>query len=121
MLKAIVSILRRHRRHRGRDCVPRQPAAGCVTWRRELVIVGAPVDVVFGTITDFESHPSWRPDVKSVTVMNDPSEWPQARDGRVVDRDHDDGSGPGLSGRRRLVMRIVGEDLPYGGSLGVHP
>ena len=34
-------------------------------------VIGAPVDVVFNTITDFNSAPSWRTNLKSVTVTTE--------------------------------------------------
>jgi uncharacterized protein YndB with AHSA1/START domain len=77
-------------------------------------MVPAPPESVYATITDFASAPAWRPDVRHVEVH------------------------PGDAGRRRfteesasgsltmvvdvavpptrLVTRIVGEDLPFGGT-----
>ncbi|HEY5545307.1 MAG TPA: SRPBCC family protein, partial [Gemmatimonadaceae bacterium] len=79
------------------------------------VVVGAPMDVVFNTITDFNAAPSWRKDLKSVTVTTDSTTGRQ----RVTE---ESSTGPmtmeveQLVPPTRLVMRIVGEDLPYGGA-----
>jgi len=78
-------------------------------------VIGAPTDVVFTTITDFGSAPSWRTGLKSSTVTVDSSTGRQ----RVIEE--------GSNGRltmdveelvppTRLVTRIVDEDLPYGGA-----
>jgi uncharacterized protein YndB with AHSA1/START domain len=79
------------------------------------VVIGVPADVVFKTITDFSSAPSWRKNLKSVTVDTDSTTGRQ----RVTEE-----SSTGamtmeveqLIPPTRLVMRIVGEDLPYGGA-----
>ena len=79
------------------------------------VVVGAPMDVVFNTITDFNAAPSWRKDLERVTVTTDSTTGRQ----RVTE---ESSTGPmtmeveQLVPPTRLVMRIVGEDLPYGGA-----
>ena len=79
------------------------------------VVIGAPTDVVFTTITDFNSAPSWRSNLKGVRVTTDSSTGRQ----RVTEE-----SAMGsmtmeveqLVPPTRLVMRIVGQELPYGGA-----
>ena len=78
-------------------------------------VIGAPADVVFNTITDFSTAPSWRKSVKRMTVTVDSTTGRQ----RVTE----DGSTgtmtmevEQLEPPTRLVTRIVGEDLPYGGA-----
>ena len=76
------------------------------------VIIGAPIDVVFTTITEFEAAASWR-DLKSVTVTKDPTT------GRTRVRE-ETSNGPvsmeveQLIPPTRLVMRIVDESA-FGG------
>ena len=79
------------------------------------VVIGAPVDVVFETITNFGAAPTWRSNVKSVTVATDATTGRQ----RVTEK-----SSSGNTTMEtelvipptKLVMRIVGEGLPYGGA-----
>ena len=77
------------------------------------VMIGAPIDVVFSTITEFEAAASWR-DLKSVTVTKDPESGRQ----RVTE---ESSSGPitmeveQLVPPKRLVMRIVDESA-FGGA-----
>ncbi len=79
------------------------------------VMIGAPADVVFTTITDFGSAPAWRSGLKSAAVTTDSSTGRQ----RVTE---DASSGTmtmeveELVPPTRLVTRIVGEGLPYGGA-----
>ena len=79
------------------------------------VVIGAPVDVVFAMIADFESSPSWRPDVRSVSVTVDPTSGrkrvtEESSTGTMM-MEVDQAIPP-----RRLVMRIVGEGQPFGGT-----
>ena len=79
------------------------------------VVIGESTDEVFKTITDFGSAPSWRSGLKNVTVTTDSTTGKR----RVTEQ-----SSTGtttmeverLVPPNRLVMRIVGEDLPYGGA-----
>ena len=79
------------------------------------VIIGAPTDVVFNTMTDFSSAASWRTELKSITVATDPATGRQrvtedSKNGKMtmeVDQ---------IVPPTRFVTRIVGEDLPYGGA-----
>ena len=79
------------------------------------VTIGAPMDVVFTTMTDFGAAPSWRTDLKSVTVTNDPTTGRQR-----VTEDSKNGTMTmeveQLVPPTRFVTRIVGEGLPYGGA-----
>lgn len=79
------------------------------------VVISAPVDAVFSTITDFGSAAAWRSGVKSVAVATDSSTGRQ----RVTE----DGSTGTMTMEveqlvppTRLVTRIMGEGLPYGGA-----
>lgn len=79
------------------------------------VAINAPADVVFNTITDFAGAPSWRTDVKSMTESVDPASGRK----RVTEESSNgtmtmevEQSVPNT----RLVTRIVGEGLPYGGA-----
>jgi len=77
------------------------------------VVIGAPIDVVFATIMDFGAAPSWRSGLKSVTWTSDSTRT------RVTEK-----SSTGTMTMEteqaipptRLVMRIVGEDLQFGGA-----
>ena len=78
-------------------------------------IIGGPPEVVFNTITDFDAVPSWRGEVKSMTESVDPASGRQ----RVTEVSSNgtmtmeiEQIVPGS----RLVTRIVGEDLPFGGA-----
>ena len=79
------------------------------------VTIGAPIDVVFKTMTDFGSAPSWRDGVKTMTVTTDSATGRQ----RYVE---DSKSGKmtmeveQLTPPTRFVTRIVGEGLPFGGA-----
>jgi uncharacterized protein YndB with AHSA1/START domain len=73
-----------------------------------------PPDVVWSAITDVEAFPSWRSDVKNVTVMPDQNgrkRWiEETRSGRIpltLDR---------ADSPRLLVVRIADPDLPFGGT-----
>ena len=76
------------------------------------VVIGAPVDVVFTTITEFESAASWR-GLKSVTVD---SATGRKRVTEVSSTGDMTMEVEELIPPTRLVMRIVGEGLPYGGA-----
>jgi hypothetical protein len=78
-------------------------------------IIGAPSDVVFTTITDFANAPSWRSDVRKMTESVD------ASSGRKrVTEESSNGTMmmeiEQLVPNTRLVTRIVGDDLPWGGA-----
>jgi hypothetical protein len=79
------------------------------------VVIGAPNDVVFMTMIDFASAPTWRSGLKSVWVTTDETTGRQ----RVTE---ESSSGTmtmevvELMRPSRLVTRIVGEGLPYGGA-----
>ena len=79
------------------------------------VVIGAPTDVVFSTITDFGSAPSWRSGLKAVTVTTD-----STTGKRRVTEEAKTGTTPmevdQLVPPTRLVMRIVSEGMPYGGA-----
>lgn len=79
------------------------------------VLISAPSDVVYNTIVDFAAAPTWRSEVKSMSVTVDPATKRQ----RVTEV-----SSTGTMTMEveqsvpptRLVTRIVGEGLPYGGA-----
>ena len=79
------------------------------------VVINAPSDMVFHTMTDFMAAPTWRSGLKSVTVTTDSSSGHQ----RIVE---DSKSGKmtmeieQLVPPTRFVTRIVDEGLPYGGA-----
>ena len=90
----------------------RLPVAHVAT---RAAVIGASSDVVFGTITDFANAPSWRSDVKSMTESVDASSGRK----RVTEESSNgtmtmevEQSVPNT----RLVTRIVGDDLPWGGA-----
>jgi hypothetical protein len=77
--------------------------------------IDAPVDVVFHTMTDFMSAPSWRSGLKSVVVSTDSATGRQriiedAKTGKTTMEVEQ------LVPPTRFVTRIVGEGLPYGGA-----
>lgn len=78
------------------------------------VVIGESTDEVFKTITDFGSAPTWRSGLKTVTVTTD-----STTGKRRVTEQSSNGTMTmeveQLVPPNRLVMRIVGEDLPYGG------
>lgn len=78
-------------------------------------IIGAPVDTVFHTMTDFAAAPTWRSGVKRMTVTVDSS-----TGRRRVTEESSSGTMTmeveELVAPSRFVMRIVGDDLPYGGA-----
>lgn len=77
-------------------------------------VIGAPVDTVFMTMTDFVASPTWRSGVKSVTVGRDSTEHLQivevSSQGTMtmVMVEHIPPT--------RFVTRITGKSLPYGGA-----
>jgi uncharacterized protein YndB with AHSA1/START domain len=79
------------------------------------VVINAPTNVVFSTMTDFASAPAWRSGLKSVVVSTDTTDGHQ----RVLE---DSKSGKmtmeveELVPPTRFVTRIVDEGLPYGGA-----
>ena len=78
-------------------------------------VIGAPSDVVFKTMTDFGSAPTWRSGVKSVTVTTNSATGRQrvvedAKTGRMTMEVEQ------LVPPTRFVTRIVDESLPYGGA-----
>ena len=79
------------------------------------VVIGESTDEVFKTITDFGAAPSWRSGLKTVTVTTD-----STTGKRRVTEQSSNGTTTmeveQLVPPNRLVMRIVGEDLPYGGA-----
>jgi len=114
MLKVVVAILVAIAAMAGIVALlgSRLPVAHVAT---RSAVIGAPADVVFNAMTDFASAPSWRSGLRSVTVSTDSTTGRQ----RVTEE-----SSTGtmtmeveeLVVPRRLVTRIVGEDLPYGGA-----
>jgi uncharacterized protein YndB with AHSA1/START domain len=79
------------------------------------VVVPAPTDVVFNTMTDFASAPSWRSGLKTVSVTTD------ATTGRQRVTEESSNGTMTIEVEQvvpptRLVTRIVGEGLPYGGA-----
>lgn len=79
------------------------------------VVINAPTDIVFHTMTDFMSAPTWRSGLKSVVVSTDSATGHQ----RIVE---DSKTGKmtmeieQLVPPTRFVTRIVDEGLPYGGA-----
>jgi hypothetical protein len=79
------------------------------------VVISAPSDMVFHTMTDFMAAPTWRSGLKSVVVSTDSASGHQ----RIVE---DSKTGKmtmeieQLVPPTRFVTRIVGEGLPYGGA-----
>ncbi|NUQ11176.1 MAG: SRPBCC family protein [Gemmatimonadaceae bacterium] len=79
------------------------------------VVINAPAESVFAAVSDFAAAPSWRPDLKSVEVSAD-----QATGRQRITEVSSSGS---LTMEvvlsvppSRLVTRIVGEGLPFGGA-----
>jgi hypothetical protein len=79
------------------------------------VLIGAPSDVVFKTVTDFASAPSWRSDVKSMSVTTDSATGRQrlteVSSSGTLNMDVEL-----LIPPTRLVTRIAGDGLPFGGA-----
>lgn len=79
------------------------------------VVINASADVVFRTMTDFVSAPTWRSSLKSVVVSTDSATGHQ----RIVE---DSKTGKmtmeieQVMPPTRFVTRIVDEGLPYGGA-----
>ena len=79
------------------------------------VTIGAPTDVVFTTMTDFASAPTWRPGLRSVSVTTDTTTGRQrvtedSKDGKMTMEVEQ------IVPPTRFVTRIVDEGLPYGGA-----
>jgi len=79
------------------------------------VALPVPPDTVFAAITDFASTPSWRPDVQRVDLVADgPGGYPRftevSRSGSLTMEV------TLVAPPARLVTRIVGDDLPFGGA-----
>ena len=79
------------------------------------VVIGAPTDVVFKTMTDFGAGPNWRSGLKSVTVTMDSATGRQ-RVAEVSKFGTMTMEVEQLVPPTRFVTRIVDEDLPYGGA-----
>jgi uncharacterized protein YndB with AHSA1/START domain len=78
------------------------------------VVIDAPIDSVFNTMTDFASVKSWRPGVKSMTVSTDSA-------GRqLIVEESSQGKMPMVIEEHvpptRFVTRITDKSLPYGGA-----
>jgi uncharacterized protein YndB with AHSA1/START domain len=76
--------------------------------------LSAPPEKVWATITDFQSFPAWRKDVKSVTVLpteNGKRSWREDGKNGVVTYAADAWEPPS-----HFVARIADTGLPYGGS-----
>jgi uncharacterized protein YndB with AHSA1/START domain len=78
-------------------------------------VIAAPIDVVFNTITDFNSAPSWRTELKSIAVTQD------SATGRTRITEESSTGAMTMDVEQlvpptRLVTRIVGEGLPWGGA-----
>jgi hypothetical protein len=79
------------------------------------VVINAPIDVIFHTMTDFMAGPTWREGLKSVVMTTDSA----SGDQRIVE---DSKTGKltmeieQMVAPTRFVMRIVDEGLPYGGA-----
>lgn len=78
-------------------------------------VIGAPIDTVFNTMTDLAAAPMWRSGVTRMTVTVDSS-----TGRRRVTEESSSGTMTmeveELVAPSRLVMRIVGDGLPYGGA-----
>ena len=78
-------------------------------------VIGAPADVVFHTMTDFMSGPTWREGLKTVVVSTDSATGHQrfvedSKMGKMTMEVEQ------LVPPTRFVTRIVDEGLPYGGA-----
>jgi hypothetical protein len=79
------------------------------------VVINAPSTVVFSTMIDFASAPSWRSGVKSVVMSTDSSDGHRrvledSKNGKMTMEVEE------MVPPTRFVTRIVDEDLPYGGA-----
>jgi len=98
---------------------------GCVAWfgarlpvahvATRSIVLPVPPDTVFAAITNFASTPSWRPDVQRVDLVADgPGGHPRfteiSRSGSLTMEV------ALVEPPARLVTRIVGDDLPFGGA-----
>ncbi len=77
--------------------------------------VAAAPDAVWAVLTDFPSHPSWRPDLKAIEPLperNGHAVWKETRTwGDVLPIELET-----LDPPRRMVGRIIDENLPFGGT-----
>jgi uncharacterized protein YndB with AHSA1/START domain len=77
------------------------------------ITVPAPPESVYATITDVASYPAWRPDVRNVVLHDDAG-------ARRFTEESSSGSLTMVVEEAippsRLVTRIVGEGLPFGGA-----
>lgn len=78
-------------------------------------LISAPTEIVFNTMTDFASAPTWRSGLKGVVVTKDSTTGRQriiedSKAGRMT-MDVEE-----LVPPTRFVMRIADKELPYGGA-----
>ncbi len=71
--------------------------------------IAAPPDRIWAALTDVSAFPSWRPDVRSVDQLPDRTWREHGKHGAITYRVT---VAEPLS---RLVVRIIDENLPYGG------
>lgn len=79
------------------------------------VLINAPIDSVFAAVTDFGGSPAWRTDLKTVTVTTDTTTG-RPRVTEVSSTGSMTMDVEQLVAPSRLVTRIVGEGLPFGGA-----
>lgn len=75
--------------------------------------IPAPPVEVWSVITDFSAHPTWRPDIERTEPLGERGGLPAWRE--VSDMGATDFVVEAATPPSRLVTRIVGEGLPYGG------
>jgi uncharacterized protein YndB with AHSA1/START domain len=77
------------------------------------ITVPAPPESVYATITDFAAFPSWRTDVRRVEVHpgDGPRRFTEESSNGSLTMQVEEADPP-----HRLVTRIVGDDLPFGGA-----
>lgn len=76
--------------------------------------VSAPVDRVWSAITDVEDFPRWRPDVREVDAVRrdeNATSWVEVGSTGPLPLEVVESRPP-----ERLVLRIAGEDMPFGGT-----
>ncbi|MDZ4716358.1 MAG: SRPBCC family protein [Cytophagales bacterium] len=75
-----------------------------------MEVFSSPPEAVWRVMTDFENGPAWRSDLSAISI--DDSLMTEVGDnGDVIEYQLDE-----LTPPRRMVIRIVTSDLPYGGS-----
>jgi uncharacterized protein YndB with AHSA1/START domain len=76
-------------------------------------IIRAPVDSVWKTIADVQTHAQWRDGVERVEIVSagEPMRWREITDQGAMTLERVEASPP-----RRMVSRIADEDLPFGGT-----